>query len=112
VNSPPCISSSNYQIHCALLSIVKLVWHFKLVVSDYSYLLSFLAAQTNSKLCDRFSVDRYPMLLWGRPRKFASVSSWDGKDGEIESINDGRTAERLLDWINKKLKRYFFASSC
>lgn len=62
------------------------------------------ALKTNSKLCDRFSVDRYPMLLWGRPRKFSSVSSWDGKDGEIESINDGRTAERLLDWINKKLK--------
>ncbi|KAJ8447648.1 hypothetical protein Cgig2_031702 [Carnegiea gigantea] len=62
------------------------------------------ALKTNSKLCDRFSVDRYPMLLWGRPRKFASVNSWDGKDGEIESINDGRTAERLLDWINKKLK--------
>ncbi|XP_021857362.1 sulfhydryl oxidase 2 isoform X2 [Spinacia oleracea] len=61
------------------------------------------ASKINAKLCDRFSVDRYPMLLWSRPDKFASVTAWDGKDGDITSIKDGRTAERLLDWINKKM---------
>lgn len=80
---------------------------FKVLFSDYScFSVTFLAAQINAKLCDRFSVDRYPMLLWSRPDKFASVTAWDGKDGDITSIKDGRTAERLLDWINKKMNRY------
>ncbi|KMT08151.1 hypothetical protein BVRB_6g142740 isoform B [Beta vulgaris subsp. vulgaris] len=61
------------------------------------------ALKINAKLCDRFSVDRYPLLLWGKPGKFASAAGWDGKDGEIMSIKDGRTAERLLDWFNKKM---------
>lgn len=51
-------------------------------------------------------MDRYPLLLWGKPGKFASAAGWDGKDGEIMSIKDGRTAERLLDWFNKKMNRY------
>lgn len=61
------------------------------------------ALKVNAKLCDRFSVDRYPMLLWSRPSIFVSSDAWDGNDGHIISIKDGRTAERLLDWINKKM---------
>lgn len=76
---------------------------------DYSVIInSFecLAAQMNTNLCDRFSVSRYPMLLWGPPIKFAS-GKWDPKQekNEIHSIDDARTAERLLNWINKKLGR-------
>lgn len=61
------------------------------------------ALKINAKLCDRFSVDRYPMLLWSRPGKFASVDAWDRNDGEIMSVKEWRTSERLLDWINKKM---------
>ncbi|XP_021727126.1 sulfhydryl oxidase 2-like isoform X1 [Chenopodium quinoa] len=61
------------------------------------------ASKINAKLCDRFSVDRYPMLLWSRPGTFASTAAWDGNDGDIMSIKDGRTADRLLNWINKKM---------
>ncbi|XP_057542776.1 sulfhydryl oxidase 2 isoform X2 [Amaranthus tricolor] len=61
------------------------------------------ALKINSKLCDRFSVDRYPMLFWSKPSNFVSINSWDGNDGEIVSIKNVGTAERLLDWINKKM---------
>ena len=76
---------------------------------DYSVIInSFecLPAQMNTNLCDRFSVSHYPTLLWGPPIKFAS-GKWDPKQdkNEIQSIDDGRTAERLLNWINKKLGR-------
>jgi hypothetical protein len=57
-------------------------------------------------LCSRFSVDHYPFLLWGLPSKFASAQ-WKPKqeNGEVELIDDGRTADRLLKWINKKMGR-------
>ncbi|KAK9750367.1 hypothetical protein RND81_02G191400 [Saponaria officinalis] len=61
------------------------------------------ASKINTKLCDRFSVDHYPMLFWGKPRNFVSVKKWGENDGEIISIKGGHTAERLLDWINKKM---------
>ncbi|KAK9115409.1 hypothetical protein Syun_022206 [Stephania yunnanensis] len=62
------------------------------------------ALKTNTKLCDRFSVGHYPMLLWGPPPKFAS-GGWEPKQDktEILAIDDGRTAERLLNWINKQM---------
>ncbi|KAL0380843.1 UNVERIFIED_CONTAM: Sulfhydryl oxidase 1 [Sesamum angustifolium] len=62
------------------------------------------AFKINTNLCDKFSVGHYPMLLWGPPSKFVS-GSWDPKQekSEIRSIDDGRTAELLLDWINKQL---------
>ncbi|KAF9677400.1 hypothetical protein SADUNF_Sadunf08G0103600 [Salix dunnii] len=46
----------------------------------------------------------YPMLFWGPPSKFAS-GGWEPKEekSEIHVIDDGRTAERLLNWINKQL---------
>ncbi|KAJ6822355.1 sulfhydryl oxidase 1-like [Iris pallida] len=64
------------------------------------------ADKTNTDLCDRFSVSRYPMLLWGPPIKFAA-GRWDPKkqNNEIQSIDDGRTAEDLLNWINKRIGR-------
>lgn len=60
----------------------------------------------NTKLCDRFSVTHYPMLFWGPPLKFAS-GGWEPKDenSEISTIEDGRTADRLLNWINKQIGR-------
>lgn len=73
-----------------------------------------LAAQINNKLCDKFSVGHYPMLLWGPPPKFVS-GSWEPKQEKsgMQLIDDGRTADRLLNWINKQMHRYevspFFA---
>ncbi|CAA2984257.1 sulfhydryl oxidase 2-like isoform X2 [Olea europaea var. sylvestris] len=62
------------------------------------------ALKINTNLCDKFSVGHYPMLLWGPPSKFVS-GSWKPKQekSEIHSIDDGRTADRLLNWINKQL---------
>ncbi|XP_076927990.1 sulfhydryl oxidase 2-like isoform X1 [Bidens hawaiensis] len=62
------------------------------------------ANKINIKLCDKFSVSNYPSLFWGPPSKFVG-GSWDGKNdkSEIRYIDDGRTAERLLKWINKQL---------
>ncbi|KAL6573768.1 Sulfhydryl oxidase 1 [Orobanche hederae] len=61
-------------------------------------------AQINTNLCNKFSVGHYPMLLWAPPSKFLS-GSWDPKQekNDIRSIDDGRTADRLLSWINKQL---------
>ena len=77
--------------------------------------LTCLAAQINNKLCDKFSVIHYPMLFWGPPSKFAS-GGWEPKEekSEIHVIDDGRTAERLLNWINKQLGRYgiFLTTAC
>ncbi|KAK4487420.1 hypothetical protein RD792_005945 [Penstemon davidsonii] len=79
------------------------------VVCGYPLFLIFslftcLAAQVNTDLCNKFSVSYYPMLLWGPPSKFVS-GSWDPKQekSEIRSIDDGRTADRLLSWINKQI---------
>ncbi|XAR72283.1 Thiol oxidase, partial [Bertholletia excelsa] len=62
------------------------------------------ALQINNELCDKFSVGHYPMLLWGPPSKFVA-GSWKPKEDKsgIRSIDDGRTADRLLNWINKQM---------
>ncbi|KAJ8498403.1 hypothetical protein OPV22_008955 [Ensete ventricosum] len=66
------------------------------------------AMKINANLCDRFSVGYYPMLLWGPPVKFVA-GKWVPKQekSEIQSIDDGRTADRLLNWINKKMGSSF-----
>ncbi|TVT98797.1 hypothetical protein EJB05_55886 [Eragrostis curvula] len=63
-------------------------------------------SQMNMDLCSRFSVSHYPFLLWGPPTKFVSAQ-WKPKqeNSEIELIEEARTAERLLKWINKKMGR-------
>lgn len=68
------------------------------------YPLTCLAAQINTKLCDNVSVSHYPMLFWGPPSKFVSAG-WEPKQkkSDIHFIDDGRTAERLLKWINKQM---------
>lgn len=47
------------------------------------------------------------MLLWGPPSKFPS-GDWGPKveKSEIQAIDDARTADRLLNWINKKIGRH------
>lgn len=67
---------------------------------------TLLAAQINTKLCVKFSVPYYPILLWGPPSKFVG-GHWNGKKekSEIYPVEDGRTAERLLNWINAQLGR-------
>lgn len=47
------------------------------------------------------------MLFWGPPSKFVSAG-WEPKQkkSDIHVIDDGRTAERLLKWINKQMGRY------
>ncbi|KAJ9140840.1 hypothetical protein P3X46_031437 [Hevea brasiliensis] len=62
------------------------------------------ALKINNELCDRFSVTHYPMLFWGPPAKFVS-GGWKPKQEKsvIRVIDDGRTAEHLLNWINKQL---------
>ncbi|XP_071692245.1 sulfhydryl oxidase 2-like isoform X2 [Rutidosis leptorrhynchoides] len=62
------------------------------------------ANKINTKLCDKFSVTHYPALYWGPPFKFVG-GGWDSKNekSEIRPIDDGRTADRLLKWINTQL---------
>ncbi|KAF7808794.1 sulfhydryl oxidase 2-like isoform X1 [Senna tora] len=62
------------------------------------------ALKINTNLCDKFSVGHYPMLFWGPPFKFVA-SGWEPKQekSDIRPIDDGRTAERLLGWINKQI---------
>ncbi|WOG88984.1 hypothetical protein DCAR_0208219 [Daucus carota subsp. sativus] len=59
------------------------------------------AEKINTNLCDKFSVDRFPMLFWGPPSHFASFS----KKGNttILFIDDRKTADRVLIWINKRI---------
>ncbi|KAJ1688433.1 hypothetical protein LUZ63_019823 [Rhynchospora breviuscula] len=66
------------------------------------------AMKVNTILCDRFSVGHYPMLLWGPPAKFIDAK-WDPKkeNSDIQSIDDGRTSQRLLNWINKRIGSSF-----
>lgn len=75
--------------------------------SNYSISFNFLAAQINNELCDKFSVSRFPMLFWGPSSKFVGAG-WkpEQNKSDICTIDDGRTAERLLNWINKKMGRY------
>ncbi|XP_024993938.1 sulfhydryl oxidase 2-like isoform X1 [Cynara cardunculus var. scolymus] len=62
------------------------------------------ANKVNINLCDKFSISHYPSLFWGPPSKFVG-GGWDGKSekSEIHPIDDGRTADRLLKWINTRL---------
>ncbi|KAK9063700.1 hypothetical protein SSX86_017572 [Deinandra increscens subsp. villosa] len=62
------------------------------------------ANKINRKLCHKFDVSHYPMLLWGPPFKFVG-GHWNDKEenSEIVSIKDALTAERLLKWINTQL---------
>lgn len=47
------------------------------------------------------------MLFWGPPSKFVSGSGEPKKEkSEIVVIDDARTAERLLKWINKQTHRF------
>ncbi|XP_027365384.1 sulfhydryl oxidase 2 isoform X3 [Abrus precatorius] len=66
------------------------------------------ASKINTKLCDKFSVGHYPMLFWGPPTKFVG-SRWEPKQEktDIRVIDDARTADRLLNWINKQMSSSF-----
>lgn len=66
------------------------------------------ASKINTKLCDKFSVGHYPMLFWGPPPKFVG-GSWEPKQekSDIHVIDDARTADRLLNWINKQMSSSF-----
>ncbi|KAJ1263977.1 hypothetical protein BS78_09G227800 [Paspalum vaginatum] len=66
------------------------------------------ASKVNLDLCNKFSVDHYPFLVWGPPTKFNSAQ-WKPKqeNSELELIDAARTAERLLKWINKKMGSSF-----
>ncbi|KAM7467491.1 hypothetical protein LguiB_015053 [Lonicera macranthoides] len=61
------------------------------------------ALKINTNLCARFSIGHFPMLFWGPPSKL--VSGWEPKQekSEIRIIDDGRNADRLLNWINNQL---------
>lgn len=53
------------------------------------------------------------MLFWGPPSKFVvGASKHKLVKSEIHVIDDGRTAERLLNWINKKMGRYVWPLLC
>ncbi|KAG9151400.1 hypothetical protein Leryth_025498 [Lithospermum erythrorhizon] len=62
------------------------------------------ANKINSKLCDKFSIEHFPMLFWGPAAKFVS-GSWKRKqeNSAIHLIDEWRTADLLLNWINKQL---------
>ncbi|XP_039040564.1 sulfhydryl oxidase 2-like isoform X2 [Hibiscus syriacus] len=61
------------------------------------------ALKVNTKLCDKFSVSHYPMLFWGPPTKFLAGWSSDQAKSKLRVIDDARTAECLLKWINKQI---------
>lgn len=100
-------------------SLLSYPTHFHYIWRSYFFsitywffpLFTFLAAQLNSNLCDKFSVGHYPMLFWGPPKKFVG-GSWNPNQekGDIISIDNGRTATLLLDWINKQLGRYTYCT--
>lgn len=50
------------------------------------------------------------MLFWGPPTKFSSDWSSNQTKSKLRVIDDGRTAERLLNWINKQIGRYEVSS--
>ncbi|KAK8526280.1 hypothetical protein V6N12_020758 [Hibiscus sabdariffa] len=43
------------------------------------------------------------MLFWGLPTKFSVGWSSDQAKSKLREIDDGRTADRLLNWINKQI---------
>ncbi|OMO88094.1 Thioredoxin-like protein [Corchorus olitorius] len=63
------------------------------------------ALKINTKLCDKFSVSHYPMLFWGPTEEFVSATGWEPNQAksEICIIDNGRTAERLVNWINNQI---------
>uniref|UniRef100_A0A2N9FN44 Sulfhydryl oxidase n=1 Tax=Fagus sylvatica TaxID=28930 RepID=A0A2N9FN44_FAGSY len=89
-----------------LMTRVDCALKLDLVISPSPF--TFLAAQINTKLCDKFSVGHYPMLFWAPPPKFVS-GGWEPKQekSEIRVIDDPRTADRLLNWINKEMGSSF-----
>ncbi|KAK4260732.1 hypothetical protein QN277_003810 [Acacia crassicarpa] len=66
------------------------------------------ALKMNKNLCDKFSVGRFPMLFWGPPSEVVGVS-WEPNQekSDILIIDDGRTADRFLGWINKRMGSSF-----
>ncbi|XP_019160203.1 PREDICTED: sulfhydryl oxidase 2-like isoform X1 [Ipomoea nil] len=59
------------------------------------------ALKVNIDLCDRFSVNHYPMLFWGKSSEFVNGNwSLHGGIGEMRPIDNGRTHVQLLNWIN------------
>lgn len=65
------------------------------------------ASKVNRKLCAKFSVTYFPMLLWGPPSKFVA-GHWNSKKVkseiiEINPIEEWKTAQLLLKWINTQL---------
>ncbi|KAI4333227.1 hypothetical protein L6164_018062 [Bauhinia variegata] len=63
------------------------------------------ALQINAKLCARFSVHYYPMLLWGLSSKF---DSWEPDQvGDVRRIEARHTADALLRWINLQIGTSF-----
>lgn len=105
----PGLTSVIDYVMCLILASLFFYFNHGLVISP---LFTCLAAQINTKLCDKFSVGHYPMLFWGPPPKFVS-GSWEPKQekSEIRIIDDGRTADRLLNWINKQTGRYELITS-
>ncbi|CAL5350281.1 unnamed protein product [Camellia sinensis] len=67
-----------------------------------------MGLEVNKELCERFSVVHYPMLLWGPSSKFVA-GDWKPRQdkSEILAIDDRRTADRLLNWINKQMGSSF-----
>ncbi|XP_016685674.2 sulfhydryl oxidase 2 isoform X1 [Gossypium hirsutum] len=61
------------------------------------------ALKINTGLCDKFSVSHYPMLFWGPPTKFSTGWKPNQEKSEIREIDNWRTAELLLNWINKQI---------
>ncbi|GAQ90771.1 hypothetical protein KFL_006820090 [Klebsormidium nitens] len=63
---------------------------------------------TETALCQHFGVDRYPTLLWGDPRQFAT-NLRPGSDARagLAVAETARTAEAVLNWINEKTHQSF-----
>ncbi|XP_039024793.1 sulfhydryl oxidase 2-like isoform X2 [Hibiscus syriacus] len=65
------------------------------------------ALKINRDLCDKFSVSHYPVLFWGPATELSSGWKPNELASEIRVIDDRRTAERLLNWINNQIGSFY-----
>lgn len=69
------------------------------------------ANNVNQDLCTRFKVEYYPTLLWASPPTLARGDrvSKDKVEG-LEEVKNAHSAERLLEWINKRVSKTYSLS--
>lgn len=72
-------------------------------------MLTVLTAQINQDVCTRFGVQYYPTLLWASPPTIARGDRVTKSEG-LEEVKNANSAEKLLEWINKRIAKYVHAN--